>query len=53
MSPDNKEAPKKNRVPEKDRLEELVGYDRHYDPIAEAHDLAIAKKLETLKKQRL
>ncbi len=53
MNPKNKEVLKKSRVPEKDRLEDLVGYDRNFDPIAEAHDLAIAKKLESQKRQRL
>lgn len=53
MNSKNKQLPQKNRVPEKNHLEEVAGYDRHFDPVAEAYDLAIAKKMESQKKQRL
>lgn len=39
----SKKVPKKN-ASEKERLEEVAGYDRKFDPIAEALDLKIAQK---------
>lgn len=38
-----KKSPKKSTT-EKDRLEEVAGYDRKFDPIAEALDLKIAER---------
>jgi hypothetical protein len=39
-------AKRENRVPENEHLEDFAGYDRNFDPIAEACDLKIVAKRE-------
>lgn len=45
-----KKAEKKSSV-EKERLEDVAGYDRKFDPIAEAADLKIAERHRRIDKK--